>query len=143
MMVCGCTTIPQDAPPYSPAPMANDDKGILYMYRLRDDYPTARAPNILIDNKQIFEPWVGAYTWIYLSPGTHKVKVDWPWDSGWPDLDFEVDIVSQKEHFLKISGSFQQSFSGFTMGSKASYIDKNIAETELNECCKFIIPNNN
>lgn len=141
LFATGCTSIPKGAPAYSPAPAASTGDGILYIYRL-GAYPTLRTPEILINGKTVINLPEKAYTWVYLSQGKHKVTVDWAWDTGWPDLDFDIPIEAGKEHYLKLSGSFDAHFGAlertWTMGSKAGYESKNEAEAELISCCKFI-----
>lgn len=140
-LATGCASIPKGAPSYSPAPAASKGNGILYIYRL-GAYPTLRTPGILIDGKAVINLPEKAYTWVYLPQGKHKVTVDWAWDTGWPDLDFDIPIESGKEHYLKLSGSFDALVGPleetWTMGSKARYKSKTEAETELISCCKFI-----
>ncbi|USH05159.1 DUF2846 domain-containing protein [Grimontia kaedaensis] len=140
-ILSGCTSIPKDAPPYRSAPIANDNSGTLYIYRV-GAYPTLRTPSIFVDSNKIIDPPEKAYTWIYLSPGNHSVTVDWAWDTGWPDLSFEIPIEAGKEHFLKITGSFENLGLKYRAGSEALYMEKSIAEKELKECCRYIIPAN-
>lgn len=139
--VFGCTSLPRNAPPYSPATLAKDDSGILYIYRL-GAYPILRAPTILVNQEKIIKPPEKAYTWVYLSPGTHKMTIDWAWDTGWPDLELEVPIESGKEHFVKITGSFEALGLTHHMGTEALFIEKTVAEQELRDCCKYMQPKN-
>jgi len=83
-----------------------EEGGVLYIYRL-DAYPRSRTSGILIDGNKIMDPPEKAYTWLHLPAGTHTVTVDWSWDTGWPDLAFEIPIDAGTEHFLKITGSFE------------------------------------
>lgn len=137
----GCASIPRDAPGYTPAPEASHGNGVLYIYR-QGAYPVMRTPTVLVDGKEIFDPPEKAYTWIYLPEGNHRVTIDWSWDTGWPDLSFELPIESGKSHFLKLSGSFEYLGGSWETkweaGSIAADIPPAEAERELRSCCKYI-----
>jgi hypothetical protein len=138
MIGTGCAILPEDAPPYTPAPMAEEGDGLLYIYRLRA-YPMLRAPKVFVDGCEVFSPPEKAYTWMHLSAGQHRVRIDWPWDTGSPDLEFDIPILENQEHYIKISGSFiPYAF----VESRALFVDKEVAEKELLIHCKYIEPIN-
>ncbi|MCP4677781.1 MAG: hypothetical protein GY854_20135 [Deltaproteobacteria bacterium] len=135
---CGAS-LPANAPRYSPTKVPTDGKGLLYIYRIKA-YPLARKPRLIIDGKLVTEPIEKSYTWLYLPPGIHNVKLEWAWDTGAPNLDFNIEIAAQESNFLKISGSFSGGYSYFQFGSQAAMMKPEYAERELEKNCRYMAP---
>lgn len=137
-----CATLPANAPKYSRA--ADPPVGYvnLYVYRI-GAYPILRTPTISIDDKTLFDPVEHSYTVVSLPVGLHRFKVDWAWDTGWPDLVFSI-VLSSRPLYIKISGSSAlQCVAGPCSGtyenwSYAHDVDPAVAETELVQCCRYI-----
>jgi hypothetical protein len=138
-VLSACAVVPKNAPPYSRAPDPPPGTANVYIYRI-GAYPTARAPTVAIDNKPIFDPPERSYTVIVLPEGRHEFKVDWAWDTGWPDLTFPVAVESQTSLYIKISGSFTQSGLTYEAGSYARRVDQTAAELEMTKCCRYLTP---
>lgn len=140
MMLTGaCATIPSDAPPFSRAAAAPAGLENLYIYR-QGAYPTMRSPIVRINGKEIVSPPEGSYTVVPITPGTHTVLVEWSWDTGWPNLDFPIEVKPGESFYMKISGSFEQSGLNYRAGSSASQVEPVAAETEMKTCCRYIRP---
>jgi hypothetical protein len=132
-----CATLPANAPKYSRA--ADPPAGYvnLYVYRI-GAYPTLRTPTISIDDKTLFDPVEHSYTVVPLPVGLHRFKVDWAWDTGWPDLVFSI-VLSSRPLYIKISGSAVYDGSGtWEAWSYAHDVPPAVAETELVQCCRYI-----
>jgi hypothetical protein len=134
-----CATVPANAPKYSRATNSQAGYTNVYVYRI-GAYPTLRTPTIAIDEKTVFDPPEGSYTVMALPAGRHRFKVDWAWDTGWPDLVFPI-VVRSEPLYIKISGSF--SYAGnstYEAGSYARSVEPAAAETELEACCRYLPP---
>ena len=139
VVLVACATVPAGSPTYRRAPAAPPGKANLYIYRI-GAYPTLRKPTISIDGKVIFTPPEGAYTIVTLEEGQHEFKVDWAWDTRWPDLKLPLEIESQ-DLYIKISGSFTRSgFNEYEAGTYANRVDQTVAEREMAACCRYLAP---
>jgi hypothetical protein len=119
LLLGACATVPANAPAYARAPEPPEGLSNVYIYRI-GAYPTLRAPMVSIDGRAIISPAERAYTVVALQPGPREVKVNWAWDTGWPDVAFTVDVEAGKPLYLKVSGSFDQ-VSGTTYRSHRSW----------------------
>jgi hypothetical protein len=137
--ICACATVPSNAPNYRRA--ANPGPGLanVYIYRI-GAYPTLRTPKVTIDGSRIFDPPEKSYTVVTLPGGLHEMKIDWAWDTGWPDLDFPISVVAGQSLYIKISGSFRGTGRGFQAGSYAKEVPQATADYELANCCRLIAP---
>lgn len=135
-LLVACATVPANAPKYSRA--ADPPVGYvnLYVYRIRA-YPTLRTPTISIDDRTLFDPVEHSYTVVSLPVGEHQFKVDWAWDTGWPDLVFPITL-SSRSVYIRISGSIEYVGAKMYAGSRAEDVDPAVAETELIQCCRYI-----
>ncbi|HEY0157392.1 MAG TPA: hypothetical protein VGF28_08920 [Thermoanaerobaculia bacterium] len=139
LALAACATVPANAPTYRRAPAAPPGKANLYIYRI-GAYPTLREPTISVDGKVIFTPPEGAYTVVALEEGQHELKVDWAWDTRWPDLKLPLEIQS-RDLYMKISGSFTRSgLNDYEAGSYAFAVEQAVAEREIAACCRFLAP---
>ena len=137
LLVAGCAGVPRTAPAYSRAPDAPPGRANVYIYRI-GAYPTMRIPTISIDGKVIFGPPEGSYTVVALPEGKHEFKVNWGWDTGWPDLDFPFSVESSAR-YLKLSGSYSpRGDGGFEAGSFAQWMNQSVAEPEMTKCCRYL-----
>jgi hypothetical protein len=105
LSLAACASVPLDAPPYTRAPAPPPGSSHLYVYRPASSYPSARSPSIVVGDKVFGSLPVGGYTLITLPPGTHRVKIDWPRDLPWPDLELDVTLPDQGSAYLKTSGA--------------------------------------
>jgi hypothetical protein len=133
-----CVT-PASAPTFTPAAVAAPGTTNVYIYRI-GAYPTMRRPMISVDGKRVFAPTEGSYTVIALPRGTHELKVDWAWDTQWPDLAFPIAVESE-DLYIKISGSFTPAKSDqYEAGSYAQKVAQAAAVAEMKKCCRYIAP---
>ena len=139
-LLVACATVPRHAPRYSRAANPPAGSSNVYVYRI-GAYPILRTPTISIDGKAVFDPAEGSYTVVSLPAGQHRVKVDWAWDTGWPDLAFPIDVDAEPL-YIKISGSYTNLGTRFKAGSSAWRIEPAAAEVELAQCCRYVAPKN-
>lgn len=77
---------------------------LVYMYRIKVP-PGMYAPKVLVDGDVVTTLPNNAYTWFYLSPGTHTIKTKWIGFAGVPDIEFVANVVAQQTYYLKMEGS--------------------------------------
>ena len=138
-LVVACASVPANAPKYARAASPRAGYANVYVYRI-GAYPILRTPTISIDDKTVFDPAEGSYTVVSVPVGRHQFKVDWAWDTGWPDLVFPI-VVSSEPLYIKISGSFTPTGLQFEAGSYAHGVEPAAAEAELVQCCRYVSPN--
>lgn len=140
LLLGACATVPANAPTYARAPEPAAGLSNVYIYRI-GAYPTLRAPTVKIDGRAVISPAEKSYTVAQLAPGVHVVDVNWAWDTGWPDLNFKIDVEADKPLYIKISGSFDNVGGGtYRAGSSAYLVEQAAAEPEITACCKYVRP---
>lgn len=140
LLLGACATVPANAPTYERAPEPPAGLSNVYIYRI-GAYPTLRAPTVSIDGRAVISPAEKSYTVVALAPGVHDVQVNWAWDTGWPDLDFKIEVEADKPLYLKISGSFDNMGGGsFRAGSSTYQVPQDLAEREVVACCRYVRP---
>ncbi len=137
LSLTACATVPSGAPSYSRAANPPSPNANVYIYRI-GAYPTLRTPTVTIDGKAIFDPPEKSYTFVTLAPGSHEFKIDWSWDTGWPDLAFPLVVEPSVPIYIKISGSFTPNGTHYTAGSVARAVQQPVAEQELSSCCRYV-----
>lgn len=136
----GCGAMPASAPAFVDAPDPGPGLSNVYIYRL-GAYPSLRTPALLVDGRRVFRPREQAYTVVALAPGTHQVTLDWAADTGWPDLQFPIEVPAGEPLFLKISGDFTPASGGYYVAeSNARRVDAALARAELRDCCRYQAP---
>jgi hypothetical protein len=140
VLLTACASVSSRAPAYARAPNPPASSANVYVYRI-GAYPTLRTPTIKIDGARIFDPPEKAYTVVTLEEGEHQFIVNWAWDTGWPDLEFPLQVRAGTPMYVKISGSFDASSSDANvMGSLAQLVPEAAAEAELRACCRYMAP---
>lgn len=139
LVLAGCAIVPSNAPTYARAADPPQGETNVYIYRI-GAFPILRTPTILIDGKRIFDPPEKSYTVVALPPGPHEFKVDWAWDTGWPDLTLPMSVDTQPL-YIKISGSFTPKGARvYEAGSYAQRVAPAAAEAEMAQCCRYLAP---
>ncbi|GAA5215225.1 hypothetical protein ACFSJ3_01805 [Corallincola platygyrae] len=148
----GCaSTIPDDAPAYSPAPPSPDGSGTLYIFRMKTDRSTEWVPQIYVERDMVTPLPAGAYTNIYLPEGKYRVRVVWPEKAYTPDLDFPIEVAAGEELYLSLKeqkrkvGALQKSKLRpadllYEYSNRAQFTEKKIAVLQLKECCRYLEP---
>lgn len=141
LLLSGCAMIPLEAPAYLPAPEAPAGFSNIYLYR-KGAYPALRSPVINIDGKRVLSPPEGSYSVLPLAVGVHAIELNWSDDTGWPDLDFSLEVKSGETQYLKLSGSYSYDQQKSTMGSVVDRMSPVYAIPEMKLCCRYIRPEN-
>lgn len=144
------TAFAQDAPapPQAPATMQTvdpadvDAPGRLVVYRI-NAYPTWRTPKVMVDGRLMFRPKQRTYAEMELPAGRHSIVVNWSRDTGWPDLDFAIDIKPGETKYLQISGSYSRPVPTrgmiafeYKVRSVAFEVDPEKGAEDIRTCCK-------
>lgn len=149
MFLAGCAA-PATAPSFNlaKATEVRENQSIFYIYREYAE-PTAWKPTIYIDDKEIVSLPQESFSWIYLSPGKHKIASKWPFLSGPKDIEFSEDILPNKKYFYEITGTSR--VTGIGPGATGIMIFSRVtaevsghkeekATPQLEKCCRFIAP---
>lgn len=139
---------PAPAPPQAPATMQTvdpadvDAPGRLVVYRI-NAYPTWRTPKVMVDGRLMFRPKQRTYAEMELPAGRHSIVVNWSRDTGWPDLDFAIDIKPGETKYLQISGSYSRPVPTrgmiafeYKVRSVAFEVDPEKGAEDIRTCCK-------
>lgn len=137
--ICACATVPSNAPHYRRAATPGPGLANVYIYRI-GALPRLRTPKVTIDGSGIFDPPEKSYTVVTIPGGLHEMKIDWAWDTGWPDLDFPISVAAGQSLYIKITGSFRFTGLAYQAGSYAKEVPQATAEYEIVNCCRFIAP---
>lgn len=139
LLTAACATVPAQAPAFKRAADTPPGKANVYIYRI-GAYPTLRKPTITVDGTTVFAPPERSYTVIALDRGQHELKVDWAWDTRWPDLAVPLTVESE-DLYIKITGSFDRAEgTTYRAGSYALKVDRAVAEAEMAKCCRYLAP---
>lgn len=58
----------------------------------------------------VFELHNQGYSFIYIKPGKYKLKTDWAWDAGVPDIEGDITVAAGQTYYIRLGGDMQ--FSG-------------------------------
>ena len=104
--------------------------------------PTAWPTTIKIDGTKLVSLANRQYSHKKLTPGKHKVSLNWAFLSGQINSEIEIEIIEGETLFLAVQGISQ--FAGFgyqsyifNMGSNFSKIDNEKAPEIIQKCCRF------
>jgi hypothetical protein len=134
-----CATVPADAPAFSRAAAAPAGFENLYIYRPPGP-PIYGSPSIKIDSNEVASPPSWSYTVIPIASGQHTVLIDWGWWSGWPALDFPIQVKPGESLYLRIGSDLDFSFMYDTRRSEAQEVESTVAEREMKQCCRYVRP---
>jgi hypothetical protein len=137
LLISGCAVLPDDAPPYEPAPAPDYGNSTVYFYR-HNAYPLLIAPAVYINDNIIFKPSEKAYTWVHVKQGNYKIRIDWGWEAGAPDLAFNFDIALDRTYYFKISGDVGPHPVGLKVTSSVFLLEESVAKKDLMDFCRYI-----
>lgn len=120
----------------SASPDAVAATGRLVVYRI-NAYPTLRTPKVMVDDKLMFRPKQKTYAEMDLPAGRHHFVVNWAFDTGWPDLEFDIEVKPGETTYVQISGSWTR-VGPYTheAGSIAYEVDPVKGAEDVRTCCK-------
>jgi hypothetical protein len=144
LLLTACA-VPETAPTFSQTPTAIPKEGmaVLYLYREYAE-PKLLQPTVSINGTKVVSLPQKSFSWIYISPGTHKLSSRWPFLSGPPPLEFWAKYVAGKRYFYEISGRIRVDLGGGVVTTRSSAQIDGQQELEavqrLEKCCRFISP---
>lgn len=154
VVLAGCTGLagPAEGPAYleSKAQTGKPGHAVLYVFRQYAE-PTAFLTTIQIDEKEVAKLPQGGYTWVYATPGTHKINAVWAAASQRTGQAY-LDIVADQTYYVGVLGSAKADFyapsviggilsvATMKMSSGFELVPADIAEQKLTLCCKFQKP---
>ena len=125
-----------DQPSETPPAVAN-----LIIFRAYAQ-PTVWPVTVKIDGQKIASLGQKRFTALHLTPGTHKVRLVWPFISGQTNAEGEVSVADGQTSYLEIKGISQFAGLGyqtmyFNMGSSIGTRDAALAAETVRACCTF------
>jgi hypothetical protein len=152
----GCTTSAEGKSFARARAAPADGKAVVYVFR-KDAKPTVFGATLCIDEWDVVTLQQGGFTWTYLSPGSHQVKVRWPTMSGAPDPSIELDAAAGRTYYYELTGSVPSGplvaaaapFVALVMIASWSTLQESElkptapreAESTMSQFCKFQEPN--
>lgn len=141
-LLTACGSTPRPSAPGMPVFVvptpAEAGKSTLVVYRVGAK-PFRTRPTVMVNGRVLFAPGEHDYTWAHLPSGTHRVVVDWPAETDWPDLAFDVELVAGSPLYLKLTSSyFKRDATEGVAGSTANAIPPKTALGEIQACCRYV-----
>lgn len=149
MLIAGCAA-PATAPSFASAKATEnrEDRSIFYVYREYAE-PTAWKTTIYIDDNEVVSLLQQSFSWVYLSPGKHKVAAKWPFLSGQNDVEFFIEAASDEKYYYEITGLSRATGVGsspagllifYNMSSGMNNQGEGKAVPQLENCCRYLVP---
>jgi hypothetical protein len=146
-LLASCTTIPSDAPPFTPAPAAPNGYATLYFYRLGAQ-PYGKELRVNVDGMRVLEMPEKAYTYMYVKEGTHTVLTDWnnlplapmPYSSATFTLDAKVGESYYLRQVTDTSIASGSVFSPALFSHRSAIVSLPSVRgsSELKACCRLM-----
>ena len=134
----GCVTS-QKAPAYvaAPVPEITSASAVLYIYREYAE-PTAFSSYLQIDGREVASLNQQGFTWVYVTPGNHKMKYGFPALAGMPSVPFSHSFEAGKVYAFQMFGTVK--FSGSTIESVSAVQPLPIEEAQkkMQQCCRYV-----
>jgi hypothetical protein len=113
----------------------------LFIYRAYAQ-PTAWGTSVKVDGKSIISLPNRSYTAISVPPGSHIIKLSWPFLSGQSNSSMTLDVKAAERYYVEVTGISQYAGGGpgamyFNMGSGIAQAKPEHALELLKTCCKF------
>ena len=133
----GCTTT-LSGPTFKQAVPPSSEKALVYFYR-PDSTPYLLSPDLFVNNKKILDLGNKGYSYLYLEPGEHEIKVAWSFMSGRPDLQGKVKIEAGKTYFIRSHGHVYYDTITYSASGYLTSVPDTHALKEISHCF-FIKP---
>ena len=149
LMSVGCATAPENAPRFTPAPVAPAGYATAYVYRLGAP-PYTREIKLTIAGKPVLDAPEQAYTWMFIRAGTHTLFAEWPRDlfapKKWPDAIVTQAFEPGESYYFRVAGSINSTAGGLFSSNGTvftSYLARrptDAGKAELIACCRYMRP---
>jgi hypothetical protein len=136
--LAGCVTS-QKAPAYlaAPVPEISSERAVLYIYREYAE-PTAFASYLQIDGREVASLNQQGFTWVYVTPGNHKMKYGFPVLAGMPSVPFSHTFEAGKVYAFQMIGTLTVSGSTLEAVSAVRPLEIEDAQKKMQQCCRYI-----
>lgn len=126
----------------APTPVASADQAVLYIFRKYAE-PTAWSADFQIDDRSVASLAQQGFTWIYVSPGKHRLTQKWPFLAGMPALNFEREFEANKIYVFEIKGNVtywgvSEGKMHFTSRSAVAAVELEQAKQAMTACCRYV-----
>jgi hypothetical protein len=148
-VLTACATVPEGAPPFSPAPVAPAGYATVYVYRLGAP-PYTRDIKVSLAGKAVLNAPERAYTWLFVPAGTHTLLAEWPTDflgpKRWPDAAITERLEAGESYYFRVAGNVGIAPGGFfssggmVLSSQILRRPPDAGIAELVACCRFLSP---
>jgi hypothetical protein len=140
VLICtSCATPPEDAPAFTPTAlgMPDEHRAVLIIYR-KIVPPTAYTVTATVDDRLFAKLPNKAFSWIYLTPGEHVLKIAWPALALQHDEERTLNVDAGKYYFVQFEGDMRVFFGIPYTASNVDLVDSEQAIRALRECCRFV-----
>jgi hypothetical protein len=121
----------------APVPSVHADKAVLYIYRENAE-PTAWSAYLQLDGKRVASLAQQGFTWVYVTPGPHKMKFGWPALAGMPKVDFQHTFEAGQVYAFEMIGQIDTNGLSYRSLSAVAPIEFEFAQKKMTACCRFV-----
>lgn len=134
----GCVTS-QKAPAYlaAPVPEISSARAVLYIYREYAE-PTAWSSYLQMDGREVASLNQQGFTWVYVTPGNHKMKYGFPALAGMPSVPFSHSFEAGKVYAFQMVGEINVSGSAYEAVSAVRPLEFEEAQKKMQQCCRYV-----
>ena len=129
----GCSTTLLKGPKFKQANAPTDSQALVYIYR-PNSTPYLLSPDVFLDGKKAMELGNQGYTYRYLKPGEHDIKVAWSFMSGRQDLEGKVKVEAGKTYFIRSHGHVAYTGTYYSSSGYLTTVPATDALKEINHC---------
>lgn len=142
LMASACATAPKNATSFTDTQIGVPDEAnsVVVVYRKMVP-PVLYSVNVSLDGARVATLPNRSFTWFYVKPGPHELKISWPALAMIPGSKVGLTAEAGKVHYVEFSGGLEvaggitpTAFTTSNVGEKS----ENAAEAELRQCCKYV-----
>ncbi len=123
---------------FEAAPPPPPGFALVYIYR-PDCPPRLRGARIFIDGQKVAKLTNKAYTWFYVSEGSHALNTAWgSIYKGAEEVNKNLNIVAGESYYFRMSGTTVTNYSYDSHTSALDPVTANLAEKELPRIKKYV-----
>ncbi|KMT65237.1 DUF2846 domain-containing protein [Catenovulum maritimum] len=140
LLTVGCVS-PINSPKLSQSNIAvpDENRAVLIIYR-KWVPPILYPVTAYVDNVEQFSLPNKSFSWVYLEPGEHQVKISWPLLAMTGSKKINITIQANKYYFLEFGGSMNATGVGSTFYTSHSFnFSDDIAyKKDVSDCCSLV-----
>ncbi|MDO8493926.1 MAG: DUF2846 domain-containing protein, partial [Deltaproteobacteria bacterium] len=121
---------------FQKAPPPPDGYALIYMYRIKAG-AGLRKPTILIDREEVSKLPNNAYTWFYVSAGSHSLQTKWGAFSDIPGLEMVVNLAPGETYYLQLESVSRQMGNQIKVYTAIKEIASDVALQDLQKTKKY------